>query len=173
MKRNPLKNKRCYLSGPIEFGDNGKNWRTAPTKILHAKFGLQVYDPFADPKQQWKPILEEARQKRDFPTMVNVAKKFVHKDLGMVDRMDLLVAYLPYKVCTTGTHHEITTADRSRKPTLLVCPQGKEFVPLWYFGFIPTEFMFGSWKALYKYLGEVNGGEHLENSRWDFIYEII
>src|SRR5581483_419345 len=102
-----LKNAKVYLSGPIEFGDDKVNWRLDPKEVLAQEFQLNVFDPFDDPKQQWAPLLEEARSRNDYETMRQIAKNFIRKDLCLVDRSDFLIAYLPYKVPTTGTHHEI------------------------------------------------------------------
>jgi nucleoside 2-deoxyribosyltransferase len=172
-KTSYLTGQRVYLSGPIEHGQPGDNWRTAPKKVLAERFGLDVFDPFDDPKQQWVPALTKAQAEKDFETMVRIARQFVKKDLKMVDRADIVVSYLPRKVPTTGTHHEIINSSNQKKPTLLVCPQGKEFDPLWYYGFIPTEFMFGSWDDLYTYLDEVNQGKYKDNDRWAFTYGLI
>jgi hypothetical protein len=167
-----LHGKRCYLSGPIENG-SGPNWRDEPKQVLTERFGIDLFDPFADPKQVWAEELYKARSNKDFDTIVRIAKCFVRKDLSMVDRADFLIAYVPYKVPTTGTHHEIINSNNAKKPTLLVCPQGKEFVPLWYYGFIPPECMFGSWEELYAYLDEVDRGRHKTNNRWHFIYGMV
>ena len=168
-----LKNTRLYISGPIEHGISGFNWRTEPIKVFTQEFHMDVFDPFDDPKQQWTSSLSEAREKKDYDTMRNICKAFVRKDLAIVDRCDCLIGYLPKGVCTTGTHHEIINSSNAKKPTLLVCPEGKECVPLWYFGFINHNSMFGSWEDLYVYLREVNAGLHKDNDRWSFTYELI
>ena len=168
-----LAGKRCYLSGPIENDTQGHNWRTEPKRILTVRFGIDMFDPFADPKQSFTDDLYQARDNRNYDTIVKIAKGFVRKDLAMVDRADFLIAYLPYKVPTCGTHHEIINSNNAKKPTLLICPQGKEFVPLWYYGFIPHEFMFGSWEGLYDYLQEVDDYKHVNNNRWHFIYGMV
>ena len=171
MKKNPLADARLYLSGPIEYDDTTKNWRTEPSKVLIDRFGINLFDPFADPKQKFFPVLEQARKDRDYETMKKIAKSFVRKDLAMVDRADMTIAYLPYGVPTTGTHHEIINSNNAKKPTLLVSNMNDiAYIPLWYYGFIPTEFMFPNWEALYVYLESVNNGEHRENNRWSFIY---
>ncbi len=166
---NFLSGKSFYLSGPIQHGDNATNWRLEPKKVLTERFGINIYDPFDDPKQQWLPLLREAKDKKDYEAITKIAKSFVRKDLCMVDRADGVISNLPYKVPTTGTIHEIINSNNSKKPTLLVCEQGKENIPLWFYGFIPIEAMFGSWEELYTYLQEVNDGKHSSNNRWDFI----
>lgn len=169
-----LKNKRCYLSGPIENDETPQdNWRTEPKKVLVEEFEIDLFDPFDDPKQQWVNPLIEARSKKDYNMMSEIANKFVRKDLCMVDRSDFIIAQLPYKLATTGTHHEIINSVNAKKPTILVCPQGKEFVPLWYYGFIPHEMMFGSWNELYAYLRQVNEGLHKDEKRWAYVYGLI
>jgi nucleoside 2-deoxyribosyltransferase len=170
-KSGHLRGKKLYLSGPIEHGAG--NWRDEPKRILTEEFGIDLFDPSADPKQQWVPMLEKARADKNFESIKKIAVKFVRKDLGVVDRSDLIIAYLPHKVATCGTHHEIIFANESKKPTLLICPEGKEFIPIWYYGFISLEFMFGSWEELFDYLREVDAGLHKDNDRWDFVYDLI
>lgn len=162
---------RCYLGGPIE-NCNQSNWRDLP-KMMLKNFNINLFDPFEDPKQQWVPALNEARKNKDYEGMAKIAASFVRKDLAIVDRCDFIVSYLPYKIATCGTHHEIINSVNAKKPTLLVCPQGKEFIPTWYFGFVPHEFMFGSWEDLIAYLREVDAGKHKENNRWAFVYGLV
>jgi hypothetical protein len=168
-----LEGKRCYLSGAIENDSSEHNWRIEPTKILQHDFKINVFDPFADPKQQWVPDLNSARKNKDYNEMKRIAKSFVRKDLKEVDHAHFLIAHLPYKVPTTGTTHEIINSNNAKNPTLLVCPQGKEFVPLWFYGFIRHQFMFGSWDELWAYLHSVNLGEHMDNDRWASVYGLI
>jgi hypothetical protein len=171
---NPLKNARCYLGGPIENDTSpNHNWRIEPTKVLTERFGADVFDPFNDPKQQWTVELYKARDACNYEEMARIAKNFVSKDLIMVERADFLVSYLPKNVPTCGTHHEIIFSSNNKKPTLLVCPQGKQYVPLWYYGFIPHTCMFGSWNDLYNYLQEVVDWKHSENKRWKYRYGLI
>jgi nucleoside 2-deoxyribosyltransferase len=168
---NNLRDKRCYLSGPIENDNTSVNWRVEPSKVLKEGFGIDLFDPFSDPKQQWVPALKQARESGDSQTMVKIAKLFVRKDLCMVDRADFTIAYLPYKVPTTGTTHEIINSNNAKKPTLLVTDSPNiSYIPLWYFGFISTEFMFAGWNALYIYLEAVDRGKHKDNNRWSYIY---
>ena len=165
-----LKGKRAYLSGPIQF-DVKENWRDVPRKTLTEEFGIELFDPFADPKQQWVPTLQKAQKDKDYETIVRISKAFVRKDLCLVDRSDFIVAYLPYKVPTTGTVHEIINSNNAKKPTLLVTNcEDITHIPLWYFGFIPKTFMFAGWDKLFDYLREVNEGKHKSDDRWSFIY---
>jgi nucleoside 2-deoxyribosyltransferase len=163
---------RCYLSGPIECDTTSFNWREQPVQILTTEFGINVFDPHADPKQQWLPQLKEAKAKKDYEKMSTIAHAFVRKDLSIVDRSDFLISYLPAGVRTTGTVHEIINSVNSKKPTLLVS-EHKEDIPLWFYGFIPHEVMFSGWDELYSYLKDVNEGKHIHNRRWAFIYGII
>lgn len=172
--KKPLSGRRCYLSGPIEQQDpDALNWRTEPLRRLSEEFELDMFDPFSDPKQaRWEEIVK-AKADKNYEELREIARDFVRKDLGKVDRSDILIAYCPYKVPTTGTTHEVINANDRKKPTLLVCPEGKINVPLWYYGFVPLEFMFSSWEELYSYLHEVNAGLHIDQYRWSFVYGLI
>ena len=167
-----LKGKTCYLSGAIEHSE-GPNWRISPKEIFANEFKVNIFDPFEDPKQQWSDALKEAKNNNDYEEMRRISKCFVRKDLCLVDRSDFLIAYLPYKVPTTGTIHEIINSSNAKKPTLLVSNGNKASIPLWLWGFIPHEVMFGCWEDLYTYLREVDAGKHKDNNRWAFIYGLV
>jgi nucleoside 2-deoxyribosyltransferase len=166
-----LKDRRVYLSGAIEHDVTEHNWRTEPKNFLTQKFSINIFDPFDDPKQNLSSDLYKAREQGDVDTIMRIAKGFVRKDLCLVDRSDFLIAYLPYKIPTTGTVHEIINSNNAKKPTLLVTNLDNiSYIPLWYFGFIPKEFMFAGWQSLFNYLTEVDEGMHKHNNRWSFIY---
>ena len=167
-----LEGRRAYLSGAIEFGSD-TSWRVGPSKVLVEEFRVDLFDPFNDPKQQWAPALKLAREQRNYDEMQKIANNFVRKDLSVVDASDFLVAYLPRGVPTTGTVHEIIVKSNSKKPVLIVCPEGKQFVPFWYWGFISHSQMFGNWEDLYQYLREVNDLKHAYNYRWDYVCGLI
>jgi nucleoside 2-deoxyribosyltransferase len=164
---------KCYLSGPIEFASDCF-WRAEPIHILKEKFGLEVFNPFADEKQQWTHDIKTARESDNVEELVRIAKSFVRKDLGMVDRSDFLIAYIPFGIKSVGTVHEIVNSNNSKKPTLLVTDQQTiTQLPLWYFGFINVRYMFAGWNSLYKYLDKVNNGEEKEDDRWHLVYGIV
>ena len=169
---NYLSGKNFYLSGPIEFGEE-INWRISVIDYLTKQFKIKVFDPFSDPKQQWLEKINFYKKEKDFDKLKDIAKQFVRKDLGMVDRCDALIAYVPYKIPTVGTHHEIINANNMKKPTLLVCPQGKENIPVWYFGCLNHNLFFSNWNELYSCLEEANKGTFVNLNRWNFIYGII
>ena len=164
--------KKVYISGPIEHDNKSFNWRIEPTKVFTELFGLDVFDPFSDPKQQWVPDLITAKTNRDFDEMARIARRFVRKDLQVVQRTDIVVAYLPHGIPTTGTHHEILNSWSYKNPTLLVSDR-KEDIPLWYYGFIDHKYMFGGFTDLYEYFQEIEAGKHVDDLRWAMIYNLI
>lgn len=168
-----LKGKKCYLGGPIEQCNAKVNWRPPVMAALSEKFGIDVFDPFSDPKQQWVGALQQAKKDNDLETIHKITKKFVKKDLQIVQKAELHVAYVPKGVPTTGTVHEIVVSNQCKNPILLVCPEGKIEVPLWYWGFIPSKHFFGSWEEMYTYLEEVNRGDHKDEFLWSYIYGLV
>lgn len=154
--KNFLKDKLFYLSSPIEFGVD--NWRYEFKNILINKFKINIYDPFLDPKQQWTKQILKARKEKNYDKIALIAKNFVLKDYLMVDKADGLIAYLPYRVPTIGVHYEISRSLNSSKPTFLICPEGKELLPVWYYGIINHKNMFGNFYDFYDYLEKINNG---------------
>ncbi len=170
---NFLNGTKCYLSGPIQYAVNDF-WREGVINNLQNKFGIDIFDPFADEKNKWTNEILEAKTISDTFTLEKIAKKFVRKDLGMVDKSDFLIAYLPTGVQTVGTVHEIINSNNNKKPTLLVTDKEEiSHIPLWYFGFIKREYMFAGFENLYKYLEKVNDGACAEDDRWHLVYKII
>lgn len=170
---NHLKNKKCYLSGPIEYAVD-EFWRANPVHELTYRFGIDVFNPFADEKQQWTEQIKSARSANDVDALTSIAKQFVRKDLGMVDRCDFLVAYVPFGVKTVGTVHEIINSNNLKKPTLLVTDQASiSSLPLWYFGLINKKYMFAGWTSLYNYLSEVDAGKHVDDDKWHLVCGIV
>lgn len=168
-----LQDKRFYLSSPIEHAPNETNWVKDISKVLKNEFKIEVFNPIEDKKQQWAPQLKKYKEERNFKGVRKIAKKFVKKDLGLVCRSDVLVAFLPYKICTTGVYHEIIQANLEKKPTLLVSDSGIQNIPAWFFGFIPLRYMFDDVDCLYKYLRKVDSGKCKKDSRWWFTYNMI
>lgn len=152
-----LKDKLFYLSSPIEFGVD--NWRYEFKNNLINKFKINIYDPFLDPKQQWTKQILKARKEKNYDKISSIAKNFVLKDYLMVDKADGLIAYLPYRVPTIGVHYEISRSLNSNKPTFLICPEGKELLPVWYYGIINHKNMFGNFSDFYEYLDKINNGQ--------------
>lgn len=169
---NYLKGKQVYLSGAIEFA-SGENWRTEPVRIMREKYELNVFDPYADTKQQWVPELNEARKNYDYEKIRKIAKNFVKKDLHFVDTSTFLIAKLDYGVPSVGIHHEIINANNLKKPVLLLCEQHKIKLPIWYYGFIPLDCMFSSWDEIWEYLDGVNEGKQMNNDKWAITYGLI
>jgi hypothetical protein len=141
--------------------------------MLKETFKIDVFDPFEDPKQQRVAELHKAKAEHDYDTVEDICRDFVRKDLCMVDRADFVIAYMPANVKTTGTVHEIINSYDAQKPTMIVCPDGKVDVALWFWGFIPHKYFFGSWEELYNYLCEVGAGYHQDDDRWAYVYGLI
>lgn len=168
-----LAGKKCYLGGPIENCVAKINWRVPVLDALRAKFDIDVFDPFSDPKQQWVETLKQAKIDHDYETIHRITKAFVRKDLQIVQKVEIHIAYVPKGVPTTGTVHEIVVANHCKNPILLVCPEGKVEVPLWYWGFVPHKHMFGSWEELYTFLATVDEGKHKEEYLWSYVYGLV
>jgi hypothetical protein len=112
-----LEGKRAYLGGPIEFDNNAYDWRTPIKEFLSKELKVHVFDPLDDSKQSAQPELLSARDRKDFETMRAIAKIFVEKDLGIIDRMDFTISHVPHKVPTIGTVHEIIVASNASFPS--------------------------------------------------------
>jgi hypothetical protein len=163
-----------YLSSPIEFSYSlDDNWRESVTDTLTKKFQINVFDPFADEKQKQTTYIEKALEVEDFDEVERITTRFVKKDFGVIDRCDFLIAYNPRGIPSTGIPCEVHHALQIKKPVMIVCPQGKKFAALWYFGNMRHQYIFGHWNDLYQYLQEVDSYQHRDNHRWWYVYKMI
>ena len=89
-------------------------------------------------------------------------------DLRCVDKSDCIIAYLDYNVAMTGTLEEIFLANRSKKPVLIFCKQGRKAVSDWLYGTLPQKYIFENMEDLLLCLEKVDNGEETDNSRWHF-----
>lgn len=165
-----LNGRRVYLSGPIENDTSGIDWRPPVKQQLKEEFGLKVFDPFADPKQNMVGDIAMARAEKDLDGIRRVGERFVWADLSIVDHSDIVIARVPKGVPTYGTTHEIINANEQKKPVILVCPEGPEWLPSWLIGFCPLRMMFGSFEEVFDYLRRVDSGQMHDDRRWWFVY---
>lgn len=174
-----LKGLRCYNGYPIEFMINS-NIRVPYNKnklheYLRSK-GVQVIDP---KKIKFEGISEiqnreELFKNHEWEEIRRQMKIIVRKDLRCVDISDFTIFYMPRDIRTTGLVHEMIESDRQKKPTLILCPEGRQYVPAWLFGIIPWEWMFESLDSLIENLDDIdNNGLHRHGGRWQFIFKNI
>ncbi len=70
-----LKGKSVYLSAAIEC-DIGPDWRPQRIKELTDQFGLNIFNPFFDEKQQDAPSLKIALEHENYDKAALIAKRF-------------------------------------------------------------------------------------------------
>lgn len=174
-----LKGLRCYNGYPIEFMGNSKDNIPYDKNDLHnflKSKGVQVIDP---KKVKFEGISEiqnrsQLFQSEDWDEIRRQMKIIVRKDLRCVDISDFTIFYMPKNVRTTGAIHEIIESDRQKKPTLILCPEGRKHIPTWLFGIIPWEWMFESLESLINTLDDIDkNGPSEKNERWQFILRNI
>ncbi len=160
-----LAGKKVYLSSPIEAIVQENNvWHSTRNIIkeeLRERFGLLVHDPYDDEENCEDHFKEVAAAKEagDYDKLNEIFRRIVRIDLRLVDRADIIVAYVPKNVKSVGVPHEIIVGNNLKKPVFLVEGGSKKDISLWYYGFIPHEHMFNEWTELFSYLKRINNGD--------------
>lgn len=176
---NNLSHTRCYIAGPIEYQKNKNEKYEYMKSIIDflQKNEVNVLDP---QKIRMNGVSEISDRKKmfdenNFNEIRRQAKIIVRKDLRCIDISDFIIAYLPSNICTVGTIHEIIESDRQKKPTLILCPQGKKNIPLWLYGIIPLRYMFESIDEILNYLKKINENDKIiqYDDRWQFTIKHI
>jgi hypothetical protein len=162
-----------YLSGPMEcVSDFGVGWRQEITPKLHAR-GIGVIDPcnkpsdYADESPGIIKGMKDARQNGNHELVRELMKPMVGIDLRSVHKSDFLIVYVDKDVHMCGTYWEVAWAVQQMKPVLIVCKQGKQYLPGFIYGLIPTSMHFSSFDEMLVYLDKVNNGEE-NDRRWHF-----
>jgi len=170
---NRLRNNLCYLSGAMEFmPDFGADWRKKFRSDL-SDLGLVFLDPTDKPIDAIdEPTLLQkikvARELEDYETIAS-GRVVRHIDLRMCDMAGIVIVNLDLETPTCGTWEEIYDSNRSKKPILVRCVQGKKYAPAWLFWTLPHQHIFSTWEEIYTYLRNVDSGVDNESyGRWLF-----
>jgi hypothetical protein len=94
---NEGKGAMCYLSGPITNDTSTTNWRPGVISLLEDRYGIDVFDPFSDPKQHKVGDIAAAKKAKDKQEVQRIVSGFVRKDLGKIDRSDFVLARFAYE----------------------------------------------------------------------------
>lgn len=172
---NRLRGQVVYECGPIDLAfDLGKGWRDKITPELEA-MGMIVLDPlhksttFGLESDDQRPIRKILKEEGRYHELSLLMKEIRHVDMRMVDRADCLVIHLDLDIFSCGTMEELFWANRSKKPCLVFCKQGKKNIPDWIFGTIPSEMLFDDMSSLLQYLRQINTAEEIDTlGRWIF-----
>ena len=159
-----LKNKRLYLSA--YQNDIDPTWRNSRLKFNWIDSALMFLIQTLTRNNNGKPNLAFAKLKCDFDEMSRIAKLFVRKDMQLVQRADIVVAYLPPDVPTTGTHHEIINSWSYKNPTLLVSDR-KEKTAIRYTDALTAADHAALFKTVVKILAQKHGLVATFMAKWN------
>lgn len=170
-----LNNSLAYLCAPIDrAADNGVGWRKEITPKLQ-NLGVKVIDPTCKPdinlyseNKDWIQHKKELRQAGNYKELARLMKKVRNLDLRFIDLSSFCLVYLDMESHPVGTLEEVFTANRQKKPCLIIFKQGISSCPDWLFGVFEKnwkEFFFEDEAGLLKYLNRVNDGKKVSD-RW-------
>lgn len=177
-KFNRLKGMICYESGPmdrVKSWDDATQWRNDLKPFLFER-GVGVLDPCdkattiaiedQDVRKKKKLLKEQGR----YDELAAIMKPICAIDLRMVDICGFVILYIDIDSHMAGSYHEATVAIGQKKPVLIVCKQGKENIPDWWWGVLPHSMMFSNWDELKNYLDYIDTAENAEHEkRWRFL----
>jgi len=157
-----LNKQRVYLSGAIDrVNDYGTTWRDRETPNLK-RYGLVVADPLKKPLKHNLESTNHIGERHalkaagELDRVAAIMKRIRNIDLRLVDECPFIIVYAKTTDHLFGTVEEIVTANRSKKPVLVVIEEGKNHAPDWLLGMIGPETIFNSFDELYSYLDLVD-----------------
>ena len=172
---NRLKGMTCYLCGAMDrVPDGGEGWRKSITPHLY-DLGVGVYNPcdkpsdFAPEDENTRNTINYYKEVGNHSKVAEIMKPICAVDLRMVDIAHFLIMNLDLNVHMCGSYHEAFMAVFQKKPVLIMCEQGKNVLPNWLYGVMPSETMFTSWEDLLSYLEHINSSDEVDHlDRWRF-----
>lgn len=173
---NRLSGMRCYECGPIDdVTDHGVGWRIEMSAFLES-LGAVPLDPLNKPIEGYSEdpsdIVARKNLKKtgQYDELAKLVKQIRAIDLRMCDVCDFAIVYINNDVVMTGTHEEWSLLNRSRKPIVVMCEQGKARLADWFFGALPHQLFFGDWQGVKNYLHHINKDAFIDdlNGRWRF-----
>jgi hypothetical protein len=173
---NKLKGSVCYLCGPIDYADDlGTGWRKQIIPELR-KMGMFILDPTNKPVM-YQNLYEDA-ENHEHRRKLKEAGKFdeLHEsgklirtfDLRCCDKADCIIVHWDISIPMTGTAEELFISNKSKKPVLVFCKQGRYKVPDWLYWTLPPKYIFENAQDIVSYLHKVDRGEEIDNARWHF-----
>lgn len=161
---NLLYRTRCYLAGPMQYTETGRQWRDKVKKEL-LECNITFLDPYHKPFVTDVPEDELSREEllhwMDTGQYELVQTKMWAVrgyDLRCVDLSDFLIVYVDPKIPTWGTVEEVTTAVREKKPVFMAIEGGKKKTPLWIFGKIPHKYIYDNIDDIIKTIKAIDSG---------------
>jgi hypothetical protein len=87
----------------------------------------------------------------------------------MCDKADFAICYIDTDIHACGTYEELSWLNRSKKPVIIFCKQGKTGIPDWLFGTLPHQMFFDNIDQVITYLNGIDQGlDTRDFNRWMF-----
>lgn len=175
-----LKGARAYLVGPMDrVKDNGVGWRRSLAPWLREQ-GIVVLDPTDKPilnldtpgvAREENSYKKKLRDANEWAALGEFMSKIRNVDLRLIDISDFIIAKLDMDAKMCGTWEEIITANREKKPVLIVIEGGIAAAPDWLIGMLKThlDYFHGSIKDLKIKIAGYNDGSIPMDKRWTLL----
>lgn len=175
---NRLRGSFGYLVGPIDRVVNAEDavdWRRKITPFLQS-LGVIVLDPTNKPVvglEEDEEIIKNREKYIEEGKVEEVClavRRIRSFDLRCVDLSSFIIAYIDTSIHLCGSYEEIFSANKEKKPCLIVVKQGKKNIPRWLLGTVNTETIFNNFDELKQYLTHIDQDECIDTlRRWVFI----
>lgn len=169
---NRLWNTVAYLSGAIDRCPNlGIEWRQFIGDKLKENYNVIPYNPMNKPiaiagEHENRLLRKQWKSDGEYHKLAAFMRTLRHVDLRMCDKSDFGIFYLDLDIYACGTFEELFLMNKQKKPTLIVCKQGKKEVPDWIYGMVTHELMFDNFSDMFVYLDKVDSGQADNLGRW-------
>ncbi len=125
-----------YLSSPYEHDRANTEWKNVARKaMIDLDVRIVTIDPCPDTCDE-TDFINNLTDSGDWLGMYSFCSNFVESDLGIVERCQGMISYLPCDAKTFGTTHEMIYALQNNIPVVMIMPEGIDKVSHWLWGIL-------------------------------------
>lgn len=179
MKSKPsdvLRGSVCYLSGAMDFvDDGGTGWRRVfIDKCRQENLGIIFFDPTNKPKGLTvEGTCQQLREEKRWDELQKAARLIRREDLRMVDLSDFMVIKIDKRIHICGSYDELFTIEDQKKPILAIVEGGLANLSVFLFAALNLKEVFINDDDCIEYLKNINNGNIELDKRWVFVRQYL
>lgn len=167
----------AYLSGPMQFAEDGVSWRQMVTKELET-MGIRVFDPYHKPFiNKWclegiedRKQLDEWFKEGKFDIIEQKMRAVRAADLACCDMATFGIFYFNPKIFTIGTAEELTNMNRAKRPCFVLWDSDDPCY--WLYAMFSRKYQYRTWESLLGTIRSIDNGQiEPDSKRWKILRE--
>lgn len=175
---NRLKGQLCYLAGFIDADPvSARGWREEITTFLNG-IEVGVLNPCdkaisnisVREDEEFVSYINKLKEDGEYEEVTRQMKEIVRVDLKMCDICNFCILNINRNMHMCGSYFEYATLCQQRKPVLVYCEQGIQFVPNFIWGIGDWRNFHANWNNLKRHITDIAYSPNADDldGKWRF-----